>query len=64
MSNKVVNLDLVNSQTGKYLHRFGWLKDCNEIGKISLEWNWLVGWYKSLTMENRKPYIILKEVHG
>mgnify|MGYP001174994405 FL=1 len=44
-SNKVVNLDLVNSQTGKYLHRFGWLKD-QEIGKISLEWNWLVGWYK------------------
>ena len=44
-SNKIVNPELVNTQTGKYLHRFGWLKD-EEIGKINLEWNWLVGWYK------------------
>ena len=25
--------------------RFSWLKD-EEIGKLSHEWNWLVGWYK------------------
>ena len=43
-SNKIVNPELVNTQTGKYLHRFGWLKD-EEIGKINLEWNWLVDWY-------------------
>lgn len=46
-SNKAIDLRLVNdpSTTGAYLHRFSWLKD-EEIGKISLEWNWLVGWYK------------------
>ena len=46
-SNKELTKDLVNNPDidGKYLHRFSWLKD-NEIGKISHEWNWLVGWYK------------------
>lgn len=43
-SNKIVTPNLINNQTGKFMHRFGWLKD-QEIGKISLEWNWLVGWY-------------------
>ena len=36
---------MVNSETGKFLHRFGWLND-NEIGSLSIEWNWLVNWYK------------------
>ena len=40
-SNKKLDLKLVNSETGKYLHRFGWLND-DEIGKVSNEWNWLV----------------------
>ena len=46
-SNKILTRELVNdeSTTGQYLHRFSWLKD-KEIGKISHEWNWLVGWYK------------------
>ena len=46
-SNKKVTSDLVNDPdtTGKYLHRFSWLKD-DEIGRITHEWNWLVGWYK------------------
>ena len=46
-SNKQVTLDLVNdeSKTGAYFHRFSWLND-NEVGEISHEWNWLVGWYK------------------
>ena len=46
-SNKKVTSDLVNdpNTTGKYLHRFSWLED-DEIGAISHEWNWLVGWYK------------------
>ena len=51
-SNKVVTPDLVNSQTGKFMHRFGWLED-KEIGEISHEWNWLVGWYKEPV--NGKP---------
>jgi lipopolysaccharide biosynthesis glycosyltransferase len=46
-SNKKLTKDLVNDPNidGKYLHRFSWLDD-KEIGKISHEWNWLVGWYK------------------
>ena len=46
-SNQKITVDLINNPdtTGKYLHRFSWLKD-EEIGKISNEWNWLVGWYK------------------
>ena len=44
-SNRVLDKNLVNKETGKFLHRFGWLKD-QEIGNISIEWNWLVNWYK------------------
>lgn len=29
---------------GAYFHRFQWLED-DEIGNVSHEWNWLVGWY-------------------
>lgn len=46
-SNRAVTKELVNdpSTTGQYMHRFSWLKD-EEIGILSHEWNWLVGWYK------------------
>jgi lipopolysaccharide biosynthesis glycosyltransferase len=46
-SNRALTKELVNnSETGgAYLHRFSWLDD-SEIGAISHEWNWLVGWYK------------------
>jgi lipopolysaccharide biosynthesis glycosyltransferase len=45
--NKKCTKELVNNieTTGAYLHRFSWLKD-EEIGKLSHEWNWLVGWYQ------------------
>jgi len=45
-SNRVLTKELVNDPqtTGAYLHRFSWLKD-EEIGQLSHEWNWLVGWY-------------------
>lgn len=45
-SNKQLTRELVNQSdvTGAYLHRFSWLKD-EEVGKLSHEWNWLVGWY-------------------
>jgi len=45
--NKLLGLDLINNAdtTGAYLHRFSWLQD-KLVGKISHEWNWLVGWYK------------------
>jgi lipopolysaccharide biosynthesis glycosyltransferase len=44
-SNQQVTPDLVNSQTGQYLHRFQWLDDA-EIGNLDPEWNWLAGWYQ------------------
>jgi lipopolysaccharide biosynthesis glycosyltransferase len=46
-SNKGLTKEVVNNEhiTGAYLHRFSWLDD-SEVGKISHEWNWLVGWYK------------------
>lgn len=46
-SNKKITKELVNDNqiTGKYLHRFSWLKD-EEIGSVSHHWNWLVGWYQ------------------
>jgi len=46
-SNAKLSAEFVNDPEidGKYLHRFSWLDD-SEIGKISHEWNWLVGWYK------------------
>ena len=34
----------INNATGQELHRFSWLDD-EDIGSISPEWNWLVGWY-------------------
>jgi lipopolysaccharide biosynthesis glycosyltransferase len=45
-SNKMLDSELINDPetTGKYLHRFSWLKD-EEVGEIGHEWNWLVGWY-------------------
>ena len=56
-SNQEINVELVNDPkiTGKYLHRFSWLKD-NEIGELSPEWNWLAGWYKE--PEDGKPKLI------
>ena len=44
-SNQVVIPSMVNKETGKFMHRFSWLKD-EEIGSVSHEWNWLEGWYK------------------
>lgn len=46
-SNRLLTKELVNNPKvdGKYLHRFSWLED-EEVGNLSHEWNWLVGWYK------------------
>lgn len=45
-SNSVVTPELVNTESGMYMHRFMWLKD-EEIGEIPYQWNYLVGWYNS-----------------
>jgi hypothetical protein len=39
--------DVVNSETGAYLHRMQWVDDA-DIGALPTEWNWLEGW-------NEKP---------
>ena len=56
-SNEKLSVDLVNNPNydGAYFHRFAWLKD-EEVGALSNEWNWLVGWYKE--PEDGKPKAI------
>jgi len=39
--------DVVNKESGAYLHRMQWAAD-DEIGELPVEWNWLEGW-------NEKP---------
>lgn len=38
-----LTLDLINTATGRDLHRFCWLAD-EEIGELPLSWNWLEGY--------------------
>jgi len=54
-SNKVVTTDLINNPetTGKYMHRFSWLKD-EEIGELDHTWNYLAGVYHDI----EKPKLI------
>ena len=40
-----LTLDYVNNASGLELHQFKWLPNEEAIGKIPLEWNWLVGEY-------------------
>jgi len=39
--------DVVNRETGAYLHRMQWVAD-EDIGALPVDWNWLEGW-------NEKP---------
>ena len=43
--NKILTPELLNKETGKFLHRFSWLDD-SDIGNLLPIYNWLVGWYK------------------
>jgi len=54
-SNKKLNLDLVNAETGSFLHQFKWLED-NEIGSLDERWNWLEGWTSN--HNNKKPFAV------
>lgn len=40
---KKLTPEVVNTQTGAYLHRFEWLQD-QDIGAVDATWNWLEGW--------------------
>src|SRR5262245_53287687 len=44
---KELTADVVNRETGAYLHRMQWAAD-SDIGALPTEWNWLEGW-------NEKP---------
>lgn len=44
-SNRNLTTEIVNTESGQYLHRFSWLVD-EEIGELPHLWNWLVGVYK------------------
>ena len=47
-SNKSVSPDFIGEADAATLHRFLWLKD-EEIGELSVKWNWLVGEYDNPT---------------
>lgn len=42
-SNQVLTPEVVNRETGAFLHQFRWLQD-EEIGELPGIWNWLEGW--------------------
>ena len=41
---KALTPDVVNRESGMFLHRFEWLKD-ESIGSLPIAWNYLEGWY-------------------
>ena len=43
--NRAVTPEVVNTETGGYLHQFQWVAD-DLIGSIPEAWNWLEGWSK------------------
>ncbi|MCR9257293.1 MAG: glycosyltransferase [Alphaproteobacteria bacterium] len=42
--NRILTPDVVNSESGMFLHRFMWLED-DLIGDLPYTWNWLEGFY-------------------
>ena len=54
-SNKKLTIDLVNSETGSFLHQFKWLND-DEIGSLDERWNWLEGWTSQ--HNQNKPFAV------
>ncbi len=42
--------DVINTQSGLYLHQFKWLDSDELIGELPLEYNWLVGEYANNVM--------------
>ena len=54
-SNLKLDVNLVNSETGSFLHQFKWLQD-SEIGSLDERWNWLEGWTSK--HNDQKPYAV------
>jgi hypothetical protein len=43
-AHKKLTINEINSNSGSWLHKFGWLSDkTSDIGKITEDWNWLDG---------------------
>lgn len=57
--NKILTPEVVNTQTGAFLHRFQWLED-EEIGSIPFVWNFLEG--HNMVVEN-DPTTFPKAIH-
>ncbi|XP_026406322.1 protein CDI-like [Papaver somniferum] len=57
--NKILTPELVNTQTGAFLHRFTWLED-SEIGSVPFIWNFLVGHNK---VDENDPSTQPKAIH-
>ena len=54
-SNKKLTVDIVNSESGSFLHQFKWLND-EEIGSLDERWNWLEGWTSN--HNEKKPFAV------
>lgn len=52
---KQLTPEVVNTESGAYLHRMQWAKDA-EIGALPTEWNWLEGWDEK--PENGYPSVV------
>ena len=56
-SHKILTPELIQNQTGAFLHRFSWIKD-DEIGELAREWNWLALEYEEKKDINLIHYTI------
>ncbi|XP_023770329.1 protein CDI [Lactuca sativa] len=57
--NKVLTPEIVNKESGAFLHRFQWLED-DEIGSVPFVWNFLVGHNR---VEKDDPNTFPKAIH-
>jgi lipopolysaccharide biosynthesis glycosyltransferase len=46
--NKILTPEFIESQSGKFLHRFSWLEN-QDIGELPIDWNWLAVEYPANT---------------
>lgn len=56
-TNLMLTPDVVNSETGSWLHGFGWVPD-DEIGEIDARWNWIYG------LTEQKPALAVHYTEG
>jgi len=54
-SNKKLTKEIVNAESGSFLHQLKWLDD-SEIGSLDERWNWLEGWTSNHS--NSEPFAV------